>query len=134
MTTARAYQAFGPRGREVAALIARAKRITPDEAVRLSVARSAAIPAVGDADEYRFAARHAAWSATTRYAAARHAAQGAAESAAVRSPAGAIPEDAWDDAVDSALDAAVALVARDLISDEHYQTLAGPWLSVIGGE
>lgn len=43
---------------------------------------------------------------------------------------------AWNavmDAVRSAArDAAFALVVRDLISEEHYATLTGPWASVIG--
>ena len=40
----------------------------------------------------------------------------------------AVRSAAWD----AAWDAAFALVVRDLISEEHYATLTGPWASVIG--
>ena len=56
----------------------------------------------------------AAWDA------ARDAARGAARDAA------------WDAARGAARDAAWALVARDLISTEHYDTLTAPWRTVIG--
>ena len=87
-----AWQALGPNGEDVAALIARAQRLTPDEIERLSAAESAA----------RSAAWWAAWWA------AESAARSAAESAA------------W------------SLVARDLITPEQFDTLYGPWASVIG--
>ena len=37
-----------------------------------------------------------------------------------------------DAAWNAARDAALALVARDLISTEHFDALYGPWASVIG--
>ena len=39
---------------------------------------------------------------------------------------------AWDAAWYAAWDAALACVVRDLLSDEYFQTLAGPWISVMG--
>ena len=74
---------LGPQGREVAALIERAARLTGDEVAGLATAWYAA----GDVT------RDAAWDA------------------------------AW---------AAGALVVRDLISTERYDTLTRPWASVIG--
>ena len=63
----------------------------------------------------------------------------AARSAARDAAMDAVRDAAWDaawDAVRSAAvavrDAAFALVVRDLISEEHYATLTGPWASVIG--
>ena len=38
---------------------------------------------------------------------------------------------AWDAAAQAAADAALALVVRDLISEEHFQVLYGPWASVM---
>lgn len=99
------HLALGPQGREVAAIIDRAGRLTQEEAALLDAARSAS------AAEY--SARLAAWDAT-EYA-ARNTAWSAAWSAAFA---------VWG--------AATATVVRDLISPADYQTLAGPWLSVIG--
>ena len=100
-----AWQALGPNGRLVVALIERAKRLTPEEAKQLAAARGAAWSAAGAAwDAAWSAARRAAWSAS-----------------------GAAWDAAWD-----ASDAALATVTRDLISEEHYRTLAGPWESVMG--
>ena len=98
------HLALGPQGPEVAAIIERAGRLTQEEAALLGAARIAA----------RYAARGAAWGAA--WNAARGAARGAA----------------WYAAWDAARDAAIATVVRDLISPADYQTLAGPWLSVIG--
>lgn len=67
-----AWQALGPNGEAVAALIERARTLTPDEARRMAAA--------GDA----------AWAA------------------------------AW------------ALVVRDLISTEHFETLVAPWVAGVG--
>src|SRR5574343_402440 len=65
-----AWQALGPNGQEVAALIDRAGRLTADEARELYAARYAARYAAWDAARYaaRDAARDAAWDAA-RYAA-----------------------------------------------------------------
>ena len=90
-----AWQALGPNGESVAALIDRAGTLTPEEAGRLFRAwndtRTAAVYATRDAT--------------------RDAARNAADYAA--------------------LAAAVALVVRDLITPEQFETLYGPWASVM---
>lgn len=91
-----AWQALGPNGEAVAALIERAGRLTQEEFERLSAAWSAA----------ESAAESAAWSS------ARSAALSAGRSAV-----------SW---------AARALIVRDLISPEQFDTLYDPWASVIG--
>jgi hypothetical protein len=78
-----AHLALGPNGETVAALIERARTITPDEAERLNAAWNAA----------RDAARYAAWYA--------------------------------------ARDATLALVVKDLITPDQFNTLYGPWASVM---
>jgi len=117
------HLALGPQGPEVAAIIERAGRLTQEEAARLVSAWNA----VGDAA--RGAVRGAVWGAA-RYAArgaARIAVRGAVWDAA-RYAAG---DAAWYASQSAAWDAATATVVRDLISPADYQTLAGPWLSVI---
>ena len=99
-----AHAALGPQSAQVVALIARAATITEDEAWRLRAARGAVSYAA------RCAALHAAW--------------GAARAAAW--------DAAWDAARGAARDAAWALVARDLIGTEQYDTLTTPWRTVIG--
>ena len=107
-----AWQALGPNGEAVAALIERAWSLTADEIQRLGVL-----------DAAWGAARDAAGSA------ARSAARGAAGSAAWGA--------AWDAATgaarDAARDAAVGLVVRDLITPEQFGVLYGRWASVIEG-
>ena len=102
------HLALGPQGDQVAALIERAGRLTPDEKRRLVAAWDAAWGAA------RGAARAAAWAAA--WDAAWDAAWGAA----------------LDAARDAVRDAALGLVTRDLISAAHYALLAKPWASVIG--
>lgn len=87
-----AWQALGPNGEAVAALIEQAGTITVEQAERLRAAWDAA-----------------AWSA----------AWDVALGAALRAAWGA----AWD--------AAAAVIVRDLISDEQFQILYGPWASVM---
>jgi len=102
-----AWQALGPNGEEVAALIKRCKTLTPDEIKRLDAARYAARYAARDAarDMARYAAWYAAWDA------ARAAAWDAARAAA------------WV----AARDAALALIVRDLITAEQFELLYGSW-------
>ena len=114
-----AHLALGPQGVEVAAIIERASRLTADEMTRLYAARYAARAAAWAAAWA--AARAAAWDAA-RYA-ARAAARNAARDAAWIA--------AWDAAWDAAWAAAIATLARDLITDEHYQVLMAPWLEVV---
>lgn len=106
----------GPNADAVNSVVERAKKITAAEAKKLAAARYAALDSAWDV------ARRAAWSNARR--GAWDAAGGAAWNAAggngriaVRGAAG---------------DAAQAAVVRDLISDAHFQALAGPWESVMG--
>ena len=111
-----AHLALGPNGVEVARLIESCRSITPEQAKNLRAAWDAARAAAWDAARAaaRDAARDAAW-------AAARAAAGAAAGAAAR------------DAVRAAVrDAARALVVRDLITPEQFDTLTGPWVSVMG--
>jgi hypothetical protein len=110
--TATESAAFGPRGEAVAAVIDRAGRVTPEEVEALAAAW------LVDWNTSQWAA----WSDT--WYAAWNAACGAAR------------DDAWwaAEAVTrgAARDAACAELVRDLITPEQYDTLAGPWNSVIG--
>ena len=99
-----ATDALGPQGAEVAAIIERASRMTLAEAVDLRAAMDAA--------------RGAAWDA------AWDAARGAAWDAAWDAAMGA----AWG----AARIAAIATLARDIITPEQYDTLMAPWREVIG--
>ena len=115
-----AHTALGPQGVHVAALIERASVLTEVEVERLDAAGAAA----------GAAAWATAWA--TAWGTAWDTARGAA-----RAAAGAT---AWDTAWDAARDAARAaargtagaLVTRDLISTEHYDTLTLPWRRIIG--
>lgn len=117
-----AHEVFGPQGEHVAALIGRAARLTPDEASALgaawvaarSTARVAAQQAAVDATWD--AAREAAWDTT------REAMWGAAWE--VARAVAREREAAWE--------AARALVSRDLISTEHYDTLTRTWRTTVG--
>ena len=119
---------LGPQGREVAALIERAARLTGDEAAGLATAwyvedGAAWYTAWATA---RDVARDAAW------AAARDAAGDAAGDATRYSAGVAARDTARNTARCAARDAARALTVRDLISTERYDTLTRPWASVIG--
>ena len=113
-----AWQALGPQGREVVAIIDRARMLTTDELRQLGAAR--------------VAARVAAWVAA--WVAARDAARDAARSAACV----AAWDAAWDAARDAALvaawDAALATLTRDLITGNQYDLLMAPWRTVIGDQ
>ena len=141
---ARAWRVFGPQGREVAALIERLGGLDTTAAGRevaalierlrgLDIlrciscggnARRCASPAAAKAARREH--RQAAWSGARDAAqhAVRMAAGGVAPSQAGR---------ALEDFADFAAEAATALVVRDLISDEDYETLTFPWASVMGG-
>jgi len=147
-----AWQALGPNGEAVAALIKRCRTMTYDEAEQLSAAGNAAgdaaTYAAGDAAGY--AAGYAAWSAAgyaATYAAwdaagdaARSAARSAAWSAARYAAWDAARSAAWDAAWDAAWaaawsaarSAAWALMVKDLITPEQFDLLYGPWASVMG--
>ena len=127
---------LGPQGREVAALIERAARLTGDEVAGLATAWYATGDATGDAAKYtaKYTARDAAWNAA-RYA-ARYAARATAWDAAGVAAGAAAGGAAWNAAKYTARVtawyAAGALTVRDLISTECYDTLTRPWASVIG--
>jgi hypothetical protein len=125
VTDADLADTFGPQWAAIVALVRRASVLTADEVQRLDAARVAARAAARDAawdaawDAARAAACYAAWDA------ARAAARDAARAAACYA--------AWD----AARVAALALAVRDLIGEHgftqaHYDTLAGPWRTVIG--
>ena len=115
-----AWQAFGPNGESVVAVIARAARMTEDEA------------------------RHsaAAWNAVVR--AARADARAAARAAARPDARAAARDEAWAaawagawaearaEARAAARDAALAELVRDLITPAQYHLLISPWREVIG--
>jgi hypothetical protein len=117
------HLALGPNGREVAALIDRARRLTPEESEALGAAWDAA----------RHAARYAAWDAAwdAAWAATRVAAWDAARDAASDAARGVARNAAPYAARDAARNAASALVVRDLITLEQFDVLYGPWRSVI---
>ena len=108
--------AFGPQGAHVVALLERARRLTPDEASALDLARYDMLDAEWQtawvvawdamrADDLD-CPWHAAWSAM------------------------------WasvdDDALAAALDAAGALAVRDLITTDQYDILTRAWRTTIG--
>ena len=101
-----AHQALGPQGREVAAIIDRARMLTTDELRQLDAAWNATWGA--------------AWGAT--WGAARGAAWDAARDAT------------WGTARDAARNAALATLVRDLITPKQYDLLMAPWRTVIGDQ
>lgn len=112
-----AHEAFGPQGEHVVALIERAARLTSNEAKQLSAAGAAT------------------W--LTARTAARATARNAARNAAISAARVAAWGTAGGTAGDTAGDAAMALVVRDLIGSSgftqaHYDSLTGPWRTVIG--
>ena len=129
-----AHQALGPNGQEVAALIARAQRLTAPQFQRLGEA--AAWRVAGDAATH--AARDAAQDA------ARDAARDAAGSAAGVAVWDATRDAAWDvvrdvvgaaaqDVVRPVRSAALALVVRDLVPPATFDALYGPWAWALTG-
>ena len=103
-----AHQVFGPQGEQVVALLERAGALTKQEVNSL------------------IAARGAAWAAA--WAAARDAARDAARAAAWDAAWAA----AWDAAWAAAWGSIGALVVRDLITTEDYDTLTLPWRRIVG--
>jgi hypothetical protein len=114
-----AWQALGPNGEAVAALIERCRTLTYDEVKQLSATWDAARIAARDA------ARDAAWDA------ARIAARIAAGYAAWDAARIAARIAAWDAARIAARIAAIALVVKDLITPEQFDCLYGSWASVM---
>ena len=121
ITPAELADVFGPQWEQVCAVVLRAARLTVDEAKAINAAWCAARDAAWGA------ARDAAWCA----------ARGAALDAAWCAAWDAARCAAWCAAWDAARGAARAIVVRDLIgtngfTQDHYDTLTGPWRRVIG--
>lgn len=122
--------ALGPQGPRVLELVARAGRLTTLELNAMTIAGYVTQRIQG------VTVRYAAWDAavSARMSAAITASFSAAEYAAWH--ASTVSNDArhldWHDAWTAAGDAALALVVRGLIPAEQYDTLTGPWRSVIG--
>ncbi len=131
-----AWQALGPNGEAVVALIERAKTLTTGQATALNAAWNAAWYVAWDAarnaarDAARYAAWYAAWNAARD--AARNAARDAARDAAWYAAWNAARDAAWNGARDAAWNVACALVVRDLITPDQFDALAGPGESVMG--
>ncbi len=143
VTDADLADTFGPQWEAIVALVRRSAVLTADEAKRLDAARAAARGRTGPGrahDGQRGgAAGDAAWAAAWAAAwDATGAAAGAAARAAARAAAGDAAWDATGAAAGAAARAAArALVVRDLIgkhgfTQAHYDTLTGPWRTVIG--
>ena len=98
------WLALGPQGREVAALIDRARHLTPDETAGLAAAWDAARDAAWDTA--RVAAGAAAWDAAVD-----------AAWVAARAAAGLVSRD---------------LIGKVGLTQAHYDTLTSPWRTVIG--
>jgi hypothetical protein len=103
-----AWKALGPQGQQLAALLDRIAGITQDEVRELLSAQANARGAARGAA--RDAARDAVWGA------ARVAARDAAWDAALDAAWGAV----WD--------AALAVLVRDLISEDHFVALTKSWI------
>ena len=112
--------ALGPQADQLIALFDTAGRLTGDSLRDLDAARNAARDASGNATWY--AARDAAWTAARD--AARNAAWYAARDAA--------RDAARYAARSAAMEAVEALVARDCLAREHYETLSRPWRTTVG--
>jgi hypothetical protein len=123
-----AWRALGPNGRHVAAFIDRVAALTAGEATALAAAWNAAW------DDAAWAA--AAWDDAAWNAAAWSAALAAARDA-TRTAAWAAAGDAARDAARAAARsaaawAAAALVVRDVLTPENYDTLTLPWRRAVG--
>ena len=108
--------ALGPQADQLIALVDTAGRLTVDKLRDLAAARGAA--------------GNAAWYAARD--AARGAARDAARDAAGNAAWNAAGNAAWNAAWNVVYDVAEALVVRDCLPQEHYETLTRPWVSVIG--
>jgi hypothetical protein len=118
-----AWQALGPNGEAVAALIKRCRTLTKGEAKQLSAARDAARDAAVDAA--RDAARDAAWDAA--WDAARAAARAAAWDEAWDAAGAAARAAAWDAAGDAALTACVHVCDGCLLDQKHINHAKARW-------
>ena len=137
ITDAELAETFGPQWLEIVTQVRTISGATPEQIDELAAARDATRDAAWSAAWS--AARDAAWSAESAESAARDAAW-SAESAAwsAESAAWSAAESAARSAAESAArSAALGLVTRDLIgtgsyTQEHYDKLTAPWVSVFG--
>ena len=116
--------ALGPQADQLIALFDTAERLTGDQFRDLAAAWTASMTAAWDA------AMEAAGDAAMD--AAMEAAGDAAMEAAMEAAGDAAGNAAGNAARYAAWDAARALVVRDCLPQEHYETLTRPWASVIG--
>lgn len=114
-----AWRIFGPQGREVAAIIEQASHLTKPQIAALDTALDTAFGIALDA------AWAAARAATSR---ARIAALDATLDAALDAALDAELDTAWR----AVWVACGGLLVADLISDEDFRTLTGPWTQVMG--
>ena len=125
--------AYGPRAEVVAAIVARAGVLGPDEAARLEVARRAALQYGPGARKAPAAARRARDRAfaNEREVVALAAAAGARDAAL--GALGALPDPALRRvAAECAAETAAAVVAVDRIPADEFRILTRAWREVIG--
>jgi hypothetical protein len=115
---------FGPMWRQMVFLVRKCAALTAEQGEQLASAWAWARTSARGAElgAALGAARGAEWGAARD--AVRSAAWGAARGEQLAS--------AWAWARTSARDAALATVTRDLITTDQYNTLTGPWVSVMG--
>ena len=122
---------FGPNGEAVAALIDRARNLTSDQVKSLGEAWNAVPDVFWNAtwEPARVAAKAAAWDAgrDTAWDAVLYVAWDVAWGATWIAAQYAD----WGAGRYATRDAAHAVAVRDLISEEHFNTLYGPWASVM---
>ena len=106
---------YGSQTTEVEALLEKIKTITPEQAKALDAPWDAPWKAV--------------WGAV--WTAARGAGREAALEAALEAAWVAVRETAWDAGWVAVWDAVLATVTKDLISQEEFDVLRGPWASVM---
>ncbi|CEH08706.1 Hypothetical protein PFR_JS22-PH_2 [Propionibacterium freudenreichii] len=103
-----AWQALGPQGREIEALLGQVESLTEDQTLEMSAARGFARGFARDVA--RFAA----------LVASRGGALNAAQGGALGT------------ALNAVRDAVLGWLVKDFISDEEFRTLVGPWEQVMG--
>jgi hypothetical protein len=113
---------FGTNGEALVKLIERVSRMTAGEARQLHLARKSAWESAWESA--RAADRVSDWNTATV------AVVGAAWTAAQNAAWDDTWDDIWEAAESMAKDAIAALIVQDLISEEHFNTLYGPWASV----
>ena len=121
------YLALGPNGAQVARMIEQSRTLKEDQA---SALRTTSVKRLDDWVEARDAARAAALEAAL--AAAAGAAGGTAWATTWYAEWGSERSAGRNTAAGAAGDAARGAIVRGLISEEHYQVLAGRWESVMG--